>query len=395
MKVSQSIFLNTCLSMYKAEQIAIFGAGKKGIELLNVFRRCGKEVKYFCDNSKEKQGKEIEGVLCISYSVLTEKKDEVVVFVSPDDAQKIFEQLQADSFPMVVPKAFIEVLFHLPKENVRILPVDHFYSPYPDFQYIETHKEEVFDKKKKVMDIELNEEVQINLLKRMSDLYDSAPDGKQSGEENEKFRYKFGNQSFGTGDAMTLHCMLRILKPKKVIEVGSGYSSAMLLDTNQYYLDGRVQCSFIEPYPQLLKSLCKKTDNICLRENKLQEIELEFFEQLESGDILFIDSTHVSAAGSDVNYVLFEILPRLQKGVYIHFHDIFYPFEYPEKWILKEGKQWTELYLLRAFLQNNKEYSIQFFHNFMEEKYRNLMLEKWRFEEAPYGGSLWLRKNEA
>lgn len=121
-------------------------------------------------------------------------------------------------------------------------------------------------------------------------------------------------------------------------------------------------------------------------------MELEFFGQLEFGDILFIDSTHVSKAGSDVNYLLFEILPRLKSGVYIHFHDIFYPFEYPEEWVLHSDMIWNELYVLRAFLQNNQEYSIKFFQNFMEQEYGDLYLEHWPLKEKPHGGSLWIQK---
>ena len=82
---------------------------------------------------------------------------------------------------------------------------------------------------------------------------------------------------------------------------------------------------------------------------KLQDVDLKEFDKLKSGDVLFIDSTHVSKIGSDVNYLFFEILPRLHRGVYIHIHDIFYPFEYPKDWI-DEGRAWNENYILRAFL---------------------------------------------
>ncbi len=128
--------------------------------------------------------------------------------------------------------------------------------------------------------------------------------------------------------------MLRILSPKKFIEVGSGFTSAVTLDTNEFYLDNKIELTFIKPNANLLKSILKKTDNINLIEKGLQDVPLDVFEQLESGDVLFIDSTHVSKIGSDVNYLFFEILPRLKKGVYIHLHDIFYPFEYPKQWIL-------------------------------------------------------------
>jgi len=95
--------------------------------------------------------------------------------------------------------------------------------------------------------------------------------------------------------------------------------------------------------------------------------------------------------GSDVNYIFFEILPLLRPGVFIHFHDVFWPFEYPESWI-EEGRQWHEVYLLRAFLEFNRDFEIVVFNTFLEtfhsdwfEKYMPLCLKN-------RGGSIWLRR---
>jgi hypothetical protein len=130
---------------------------------------------------------------------------------------------------------------------------------------------------------------------------------------------------------------------------------------------------------------------ITLLETPLQEVPLSTFEALEANDILFIDSTHVCKTGSDVNRLIFEILPRLQAGVYIHIHDMFYPFEYPKSWVL-EGRAWNELYLVRAFLQNNDTFEIAAFNNYL-----TLMHRDWFQQHMPLclkntGGSLWLRK---
>ena len=141
----------------------------------------------------------------------------------------------------------------------------------------------------------------------------------------------------------------------------------------------------------MLKSLLKPTDNIKILDRGLQDIELSYFDILNEGDILFIDSTHVSKVNSDVNYLFFEILPRLKKGVYIHLHDIFYPFEYPKEWIYK-GMIWNELYLLRAFLQNNNDYEIIFFQNMMMKTHEKLYREEWPFNHSLHGGSFWMRK---
>lgn len=115
------------------------------------------------------------------------------------------------------------------------------------------------------------------------------------------------------------------------------------------------------------------------------------FDILKENDILFVDSTHVSKVGSDVNYLLFEILPRLNKGVYIHFHDIFYPFEYPKEWIY-DGKAWNEDYILRAFLQYNDSFKIFFFNTFLESFFREKFTLEMPLCLKNTGGSLWIKK---
>ena len=158
---------------------------------------------------------------------------------------------------------------------------------------------------------------------------------------------------------MGLFTMIQILRPSQVIEVGSGYTSAMLLDLNEIYMDKSMTLTFIEPYPEKLKELLKPDDDIKLLQQRLQDVPMEFFETLYSGDVLFIDSIHVSKEGSDVYYRFFEILPKLRRGVVVHLHDIFYPFTYPHDWVVN-GRVWNETYLLRAFLQYNNDFEISY-----------------------------------
>jgi hypothetical protein len=97
----------------------------------------------------------------------------------------------------------------------------------------------------------------------------------------------------------------------------------------------------------------------------VQNVPLEVFARLESSDILFIDSSHILKTGSDVNHYLFEILPILQPGVLVHIHDILYPFEYPEAWVLEDKRSWNEAYALRAFLEYNSAFEIVYWNNFV------------------------------
>jgi hypothetical protein len=132
--------------------------------------------------------------------------------------------------------------------------------------------------------------------------------------------------------------MMRTFKPKEIIEIGSGHSSAIMLDTNEICFDNKINLTFIEPYPEeRLMKILKDSDKIShtIINKKVQSIDLDTFLSLSENDILFVDSTHVSKVGSDVNFILFEVLPALKPGVLIHFHDIFYPFEMPKHWVLE------------------------------------------------------------
>ena len=132
-------------------------------------------------------------------------------------------------------------------------------------------------------------------------------------------------------------------------------------------------------------------------ERPVQAIDLSVFEELGSNDILFIDSTHVLKAGSDVAFELFEILPRLRRGVIVHFHDMFWPFEYPTRWIFDLQYSWNELYAVRAFLAFNHEFDILFFNDYLCVKHADLIRtadlpDYLKIIQRSCGGGLWLRR---
>jgi hypothetical protein len=212
-------------------------------------------------------------------------------------------------------------------------------------------------------------------------------------EKCEGLRYYFENPAYSYSDAILLHCMIRFLKPKRIIEVGSGFSSCMILDTNELFFAGSIVTTFIEPYPELLLSLIKDKDKSKIKTipSRLQEVDLGEFEALQANDILFIDSTHVSKINSDVNCIFFDILPRLSSGVHVHFHDIFFPFEYPKDWVY-EGRAWNEAYLLRAFLQYNSAFRVVLMNTFMEYFNESFFQQKMPLCLRNTGGSIWIRK---
>lgn len=263
----------------------------------------------------------------------------------------------------------------------------HYYSPIPDSREVILREAVIFSKDVDVKGIELKLDSQRDRLFSFLGFKKEFEDLLESGEA----RYSSDNGFFNYSDGFHLFGMMRDFKPSRIIEVGSGFSSALMLDTNDMYFNKGIKLSFIEPFPARLNSLLNENDSHSqVITQKVQEIQLDHFEQLKSNDFLFIDSSHVSKVGSDVNFLLFNVLPVLKPGVIIHFHDIIWPFEYPKEWIY-EGRYWNEAYLLRAFLMNNDDYEVLLFNNYLAYNH-----QRWLKEHLPEccvpGGSLYLRK---
>ena len=258
----------------------------------------------------------------------------------------------------------------------EFVPPGHFYSAIPSNAEREAFLASNPSGANEIGGVNLNTQKQIELLGQFKSFYDQCPFPEHKVDQ---FRYYFCNPAYSYTDALTLYSMIRQFKPKRVIEIGSGFSSSVMLDTNDHFLNGEINFTFIEPYPELLYSLLKKGDKgkHAIIPKKLQDVDRNTFSSLEANDILFVDSTHVSKLNSDVNRVIHEILPALQKGVIIHFHDIFWPFEYPQEWV-REGRAWNEAYILRAFLEFNESFEILFFATYLH-KYQS----KWFQENGP------------
>lgn len=266
----------------------------------------------------------------------------------------------------------------------------HFYSPIPNIHYIKSRESEIFDSNKVPRGVNLNDKVQIKIFTNISKSYISTDFPFKKSSKN---RYFSNNPNYSLGDAIIYAGILKKYKPKNVIEIGSGYSSCVLLDINEKYLYSKTNITFIEPYPDLLTSLIKGKDlkiaNII--STNLEKTDIYIFKKLKKNDILFIDSTHVSKVGSDVNQIVFNILPILKKGVIIHIHDVFYPFEYPKEWIY-DGRAWNEDYLINAFLQFNDHFEIIYFNNYFAQKYKDTVKENIPNILTNPGGSIWLKK---
>jgi predicted O-methyltransferase YrrM len=205
-------------------------------------------------------------------------------------------------------------------------------------------------------------------------------------------RYHLRNLAFDLADAQMLRASLLLHRPAKVIEVGSGWSSACTLDTiDDAGLDTSV--TFIEPYPANLEARLRPEDRerVDIRVAELQTVPTEVFAELESGDILFIDSSHVFKPGSDVDDYFARVLPALRPGVHVHIHDIFWPFEVPGDW-LDEGRAWNEGHALRNFLNGTTEWDITVFNDYFHRFHRDVIAEALPSMLESPGGSIWLRR---
>ena len=311
------------------------------------------------------------------------------------NVKNVFNYVKASkvlAFVLLFPFYFFRFIFYSFKEGslfyFRYYPGYHG-STIPSLKFVKKNRARIFKNEIDGWDgIDLNKDFQIGLLEKFMTYY---ADFKPSNKESSEALYFYENDMFGFNDGFVLYCFLRFFKPKNVVEVGSGYSSGLMIDTCENFLPD-TNLIFIDPYSKnILKTLEKRP----LKEYKLirsevQDVEMCVFDQLKSGDILFIDTSHVIKIGSDLSYLLFSVLPSLSPGVIIHIHDIWYPWEYPEQMIL-EGRAYNEAYFIRSFLQYNNGFEVLFFNSFLEKKYTSRFMEMPGFFKNT-GKSLWIRK---
>ncbi len=234
----------------------------------------------------------------------------------------------------------------------------HFYSPVVDRREAAAQADALWpEAPPDILGIDFNPESHRRIIDNIIhpfltgfDYFDPA------GRSDSPLAFPPDNDQFGGADALMLYCFMRHYAPKRIIEIGSGYSTLLMRDVNRRFLGDAVRIDCVEPYPRPF--LHDPAIGVELRVDPAQAVPLEFFSGLAAGDILFIDSSHVSKTGSDVNHIFFEILPRLADGVMIHVHDIFLPQEYPKEWVFAGRRSWNEQYLLRALLMDSTDYRV-------------------------------------
>jgi Methyltransferase domain len=271
--------------------------------------------------------------------------------------------------------------------KIGVFPIrNHYYEPLFDSRYLKPLNEP-----RELPGIDWNMRGQIDLLEKLEfsdELKDIGRARKPDG------MFYMDNGSFESGDAEFLYNMIRLKKPKRIFEIGSGYSTlitARAIKQNKETVPG-YQCKHlcVEPYERpWLESVGVKV----LRQ-KVEDVDSKIFSELEEDDLLFIDSSHIIRPQGDVVFEYLQLLPVLKKGVIVHVHDIFSPRDYPKEWVIDAVRFWNEQYLLEAFLTSNSDWRILASLNYLRHAHFESLHAKCPFLTADREpGSFYIQRN--
>ena len=276
-------------------------------------------------------------------------------------------------------------------DSLGVLPIhDHYYQPLinPSKYNLKSLRD---DRIIRGLDFNINKQKEIILSFNYVEELLKFPTKKTKNIDE----YYYANSSFESGDSEYLYNIIRKFKPNNLIEIGSGFSTKMMLNSinKNREEDSNYNCELtcIEPfeYKQIEKL------PITLLKERVESLNMKIFEKLRENDILFIDSSHIIRPQGDVLFEIQYILPKLNPGVLIHFHDIFTPKDYLDDWIYKEHRLWNEQYLLEAFLTFNNKFEIIGSLNYLKHNYWDLLTSKCPIlsqDKTKEPGSFWIRK---
>ena len=269
-------------------------------------------------------------------------------------------------------------------DEFNVIPMRyHYYQPVTRVNAVP----ETFWERDSMIGLDLNTSGQLELLSqlRWADELRSVPidDPGMSGT------YFYGNTTFGAGDGEIYYSLIRHLRPRRIVEIGAGYSTLigrLAIERN----GGGTEHVCIEPFEN---EWLERTGARVLRE-RVETLSVDLFASLEANDILFIDSSHILRPGGDVWFEYLRILPCLKPGVLVHIHDIFLPYAYHKEWLVERRQFWNEQYLLQALLYGSREFQVVLaLHLLSREHHEALAMACPIYaERRPMPSSFWLRK---
>lgn len=253
-------------------------------------------------------------------------------------------------------RKILSALFQAVQTRVGLsVTPSHFYFPVPSLKSLE-EKDWMACRPCRAFDLRLQDQIR-RLDQELLPFAAEWTFAETSAGDKQGFHFE--NGFFECVDAEVAYSFVRHRKPSRIIEIGSGHTTLLLaaaLGRNKIAgSPGELISINPHPAPFLRSAIC---DAGQLIERPVQQVPLDLFRTLRADDILFIDSSHVVSMDNDVLYECLCILPELAPGVLVHFHDVFTPLDYPEKFVKKNLCFWGEQYLLEAFLSFNTEFKV-------------------------------------
>jgi predicted O-methyltransferase YrrM len=272
--------------------------------------------------------------------------------------------------------------------RIGVFPIrDHYYEP----MFHPRHLRFALETDRALPGLDLNIAGQLALLRKFNHAAEIGAVARAP-----RHGFSFDNPNFGPGDAEFLYCAIRHFRPARILEVGSGYSTLMMLEAlsaNQTERPGSAcELTCVEPYEM---PWLDATAGVKVLRQRVEELDERHVRALGANDILFIDSSHVVRAQGDVVRIYLELLPLLAPGVLVHLHDIFTPRDYPRRWVVDEVRLWNEQYLFEAFMQANAGFRVVGALNFLARHHGGELAARFpmlRAEPAIEPGSMWLQK---
>jgi Methyltransferase domain len=265
-----------------------------------------------------------------------------------------------------------------------------YYSPIPDLGQLPA---EVWEARDELRGITLDLDAQMAFVE--SDLAPHLAALTWGAGVAPAHAYDPGNDSYAAADARVLYAMVRHLRPRRIVELGSGQTTRVMAQAcRENASEGHeVRLRAFDPFPTAVDAGLPGLAE--LSRTKAQDVPDEVFGELRAGDILFVDTTHTVKIASDVNDIVLRVLPLLQDGVIVHVHDIFLPYEYPRFFFVDYGLYWAEQYLLQAFLAFNSSFAVTCAVHALIRERAQRMQRAGVLDAGETGSSFWIRRSAA
>jgi predicted O-methyltransferase YrrM len=284
---------------------------------------------------------------------------------------------------------------HVARRRDWRLSPNNYYSALPDLEQLDGA---VWERESPMLGVAFDPEAQMAFAE--THLGRFAAELHAAHTTQDPLEFHLDNAHFESVDAEIAYAMLRHLKPRRVVELGSGFSTQVLARAAHRNGQDGAPCELYayNPYPSermravLERGIPGLTQHVDI---EAQALPLRTFSRLEAGDVLFIDTSHTVKLGGEVVHLFLEVLPRLAPGVVVHVHDIALPYEYDRRFVVDLQMPWAEQYLLQALLCGSPDWEVLFGAQAVTRKHPDrLRAIVPSLRERHYPSSFWMRRDQ-